>query len=358
MNWLKLLVGFAAITIAGCAAYFSVTGLSILFSGASIAVGIMASSLEVAKLITATYLKQKWSSIKGFSKWYLTLAVTILMVITSAGIFGYLSNAFQQQNIKLDQVQREISVWNVKINSNNEEIKTLNGELNNLQNNQGKILDNKRINNRLLRSVDNRDKEVSKLSDKISLLQDENVKYNEKINEIKNTNINIEREVGGFRFVAEAFGVQLNNVVKFFIILIVIVFDPLAIALVIALNGLISENKTNEILLSEEKKEVSDIPGVEEALKKAKQMTQERIDNGDTFENEPTAFCNSGLTDEPYEFHVEEILPKTQADIILENDEVKNEVTKDVSSKKKVKTVRKRVGNYVFVDTVPETDKM
>ena len=366
MNWLKYLVAFAAIIIAGCAAYFSVTGLSILFNGASFAVGIMATSLEIAKLITATYLKQKWSKIKGFSKWYLTFAVIVLMLITSAGIFGYLSNAFQQQNIKLDQVQREISVWNVKIDANNQEIKSLNGQLNNLQNNQGKILDNKKINNRLLRSVDNRDKEVSKLSDKVSGLQNENVQYSEKINEIKNTNINLEREVGGFRFVAEAFGVELKNVVKFFIILIVIVFDPLAIALVIAFNGLIGEDD-EKMILSEGDFKIfsdaisnpsepndklkgaaekyrnftikSDIPGAEEAWERARKIHQERIDNGETFEDEPTAFCNSGLTDrdEPYEFHVEEIPQKTQTDVKTSNNSItQKEITEDNGSKKKI----------------------
>ena len=111
-NWLKYLVALAAIMIAGSAAYFSVTGLGVLFSGAAIAVMIMASSLEFAKLVTATYLKQKWEKIELLSKIYLTTSVVILMAITSAGIFGYLSNAFQQQNLQLDQVQREIDVWN------------------------------------------------------------------------------------------------------------------------------------------------------------------------------------------------------------------------------------------------------
>jgi Kef-type K+ transport system membrane component KefB len=119
-TWLKILVAVAAIMIAGSAAFFSVTGLGVLFSGAAVAVMIMAGSLEFAKLVTATYLKQNWAEIKGLNKWYLTTAVVILMVITSAGIFGYLSNAFQQQNLKLDQVQREISVWQNKIEYTNQ----------------------------------------------------------------------------------------------------------------------------------------------------------------------------------------------------------------------------------------------
>ena len=99
------------------------------------------------------------------------------------------------------------------------------------------------VNSRLIRSADNRDKQSTKLSNKINGLQDSIVAYNGYINDIKNNNIELEREVGGFRFVAEAFGVELNSVVKFFIFLIVLVFDPLAIALVIAFNQLVIGEK-------------------------------------------------------------------------------------------------------------------
>lgn len=246
MKWLKYLLGFSAVLVAGCAAYFSVTGLAILFSGAYVAVIIMASALEIAKLVSATYLKQQWNVIKGANKWYLTIAVTILMLITSAGIFGFLSNAFQQQNIKLDQVQREITVWETKIKSNEQLVGTLTVQLTDLQSNQGKIIDKGNVNRSLLRSVDNRDKQIQRLQDKISGLQDSILTYNQKINDIKNENIGIEREIGGFRFVAESFNLPLNTVVKFFIILIVFVFDPLAIALVIAFNQLIMVKRKEE----------------------------------------------------------------------------------------------------------------
>ena len=265
-NWLKYLVALAGIMIAGTAAYFSVTGLSILFSGAAVAVMVMAGSLEFAKLVTATYLKQSWDEFKGFNKWYLTIAVIILMVITSAGIFGYLSNAFQQQNIKLEQVQREIDVWNNKISSNNQQITNFTVQLTSLQSNQGKILDNGKVNNRLLRSVDNRDKQTSKISDKISGLQDENVKYNEEINKIRDKNIDLEKEVGGFRFVAEAFGVPLKSVVKFFIILIVSVFDPLAIALIIAFNQLVMKKEEEQGIDA-----IIDDGGISDYIKKKKE---------------------------------------------------------------------------------------
>ena len=246
MNWLKILVGFSAILIAGCAAYFSVTGLGVLFAGASLSVMIMASSLELAKLVAATYLKQMWDKIHGFNKWYLTISVGVLMLITSAGIFGYLSNAFQAQSLQLQQVDREIEVHQTKIDQNTAQITQLSTQISEFNANQGKIIDGGTVNSRLLRSIDARDKEISKINDKISVLQEENAAETEKINEIKIANLDLEKEVGGFRFVAEAFDVELKNVVKFFILLIVIVFDPLAVALIIAFNGLISDKKRKQ----------------------------------------------------------------------------------------------------------------
>ena len=246
MNWLKVLVGLSAIIIAGCAAYFSVTGLGVLFAGASISVMVMASSLELAKLVAATYLKQKWDEIGGFNKWYLTISVGVLMLITSAGIFGYLSNAFQAQSLQLQQVDREIAVHQTKIDQNTTQIEQLSTQITEFNTNQGKIIDGGKVNSRLLRSIDNRDKEIGKINNKISNLQTENAGETEKINEIKIKNLDLEKEVGGFRFVAEAFGVELKNVVKFFIFLIVIVFDPLAVALIIAFNGLIETKKQKQ----------------------------------------------------------------------------------------------------------------
>jgi len=246
MNWLNILVGFSALIIAGCAAYFSVTGLGVLFAGASLSVMIMASALELAKLVAATYLKQKWAEIGGFNKWYLTISVAVLMLITSAGIFGYLSNAFQAQSLKLQVVDREISVYQTRITTNEEQINQFTVQISNLQQNSGTLLDKGKVNSRLIRSIDNRDKEISKINDKISKLQEENAKNTEKINEIKLANLDLEKEVGGFRFVAEAFGMELKNVVKFFIFLIVIVFDPLAVALIIAFNGLVSDKKRKQ----------------------------------------------------------------------------------------------------------------
>ena len=178
MNWLKYLVGLSAIIIAGCAAYFSVTGLGVLFAGASLSVMVMAGSLEFAKLVAATYLKQKWDDIGGFNKWYLTSAVGILMLITSAGIFGYLSNAFQQQNLGLQKVDRDIAVYQTQITKNDGEILRYTTQLTNQQNirnsqesNLSKQIDKDKSTSRVSQMIKSADKEISSISNRIDELK-------------------------------------------------------------------------------------------------------------------------------------------------------------------------------------------
>ena len=253
MNWLKYLVGLSAIIVAGCAAYFSVTGLGVLFAGASLSVMVMAGALEFAKLVASTYLKQQWDTIKGFNKWYLAISVATLMLITSAGIFGYLSNAFQQQNLELQKVERDIAVYQTQITKNDAEISRYTTQLNNQQNirnsqesNLSKQIDKDKSTSRVTQMIKTADKEIASVSKRIDELTIQNNVALDSINSIKNNNIELEREVGGFRFVAEAFNVPLNDVVKFFILIIVLVFDPLAVALIIAFNGLIMKRKEED----------------------------------------------------------------------------------------------------------------
>jgi len=254
MNWLKILVGLSAILVAGCAAYFSVTGLGVLFAGASLSVMVMAGALELAKLVAATYLKQEWDTLQGFNKWYLAISVGTLMLITSAGIFGYLSNAFQQQNLSLQKVERDIAVYQIQIDKNDKEIERYTTQLTNQQNirnsqeaNISKVVERNGSTSRLTQMVRNADKEITNISKRIDELTIQNNVALDSINNIKNNNIELEREVGGFRFVAEAFNIPLNQVVKFFIFVIVLVFDPLAVALIIAFNGLIMKRREDGI---------------------------------------------------------------------------------------------------------------
>ena len=306
----------AAIAVAGTGAYFSVTGLGVLFSGASTAVIVMASALEFAKLVTASYLEQKWRETTLFLKVYLTSAVFILMLITSAGIFGYLSNAFQQQNIKLQQVDREILVFQTKIDQNTAQIQQLSTQISESNKNQTTILGKGKVNNRLLRSIDNRDRQIGKINNNIAKLQEDNAKNNEEINKIRLNNLDLEKEVGGFKFVAQAFDVELDKVVKWFMFLIVFVFDPLAIALVLALNKLLKENKPkieeNEPLVEKNYEVYGDsgkIPSINEILSVNVENNQQMglyeppfdnplIDNEEIFTEEDKKALEPEITDE------------------------------------------------------------
>jgi flagellar biosynthesis chaperone FliJ len=242
MKPFTILVGLAALAVAGCAAFFSVTGLALLFSGASLAVGVMGTSLEIAKLIAASYLHRFWKETNKLLRFYLLLGVLILVVITSAGIFGFLSNAYQSTSLKSDVVTREIGVFRSKITQNEQQITQLNSQMGSLQQNSGTLLGSGKVNNRLIRSIDNRDKQINKLSTKIGVLNDSISVWNIKINEIKNNNLDLEREIGGFKFIAEAFDLPINSVVKFFIFLLIFVFDPMAVTLLIAFNTALEQD--------------------------------------------------------------------------------------------------------------------
>jgi hypothetical protein len=242
MKPFTILVGLAALAVAGCAAFFSVTGLALLFSGASLAVGVMGTSLEIAKLIAASYLHRFWKETNKLLRTYLLLGVLILVIITSAGIFGFLSNAYQSTSLKSDVVSREIGVFQSKITQNEQQITQLNSQMGNLQQNSGTLLGSGKVNNRLIRSIDNRDKQINKLSTKIGVLNDSIAVWNIKINEIKNNNLDLEREIGGFKFIAESFDLPINSVVKFFIFLLIFVFDPMAVTLLIAFNTALEQD--------------------------------------------------------------------------------------------------------------------
>ena len=99
----KTYVGLSALLIAGSAAFFSVFGLSKLFSGAALSVVIMAGSLEFGKIVGASFLYRYWDKINNLLKIYMTVGVVTLVLITSAGIFGYLSNAYQGATIQFEK---------------------------------------------------------------------------------------------------------------------------------------------------------------------------------------------------------------------------------------------------------------
>ena len=244
-----------ALSVAGCAAYFSVWGLSQLFAGASTAVIIMASVLEIGKIVTTTALHTYWHKLARGLKIYLTISVGVLMIITSAGIYGFLSNAYQSTANKLELHEGELGVLEAKkqtfektIADNTKiiETKTKRAEqLNNLRGNQESRLDNS-TNNRnqrnARRDIESSDKQIQVLNTEIDALNAKNIVlsdsvniYNVKAIELK-AGSEVAGEVGPLKYVSELTGTPMANVVNYMILLLIFVFDPLAIALVLATN--------------------------------------------------------------------------------------------------------------------------
>ena len=107
LAWLLLLTG---LTISAVAIYYSVIGLAAIFAAASIPIYIMGGSLEIAKLVCASWLKANWSRAPGLMKWYMTTAVIVLMIITSMGIFGFLSKAHSESGLISGDVTSKIAI--------------------------------------------------------------------------------------------------------------------------------------------------------------------------------------------------------------------------------------------------------
>lgn len=254
----KALIVIAAFLVAGCAAFFSVTGLGLLFR--SFSVMFMAGSLEYAKLVTAAYLKSRWYELGKALRLYLAFAVIILMIITSMGIYGFLSDAFQSQSIRIEQVDREVGLINNKIDINKTEITRYQQQINNLtqirnsqEQNLSKLIEGEKSTGRMSSMIKTADIQITKSSQKIDSLNTLNITLLQNIDSVKNKNLDLEREVGGFRFIAETFNIPLKQAVKWFILLIVFVFDPLAIALVLAYNTKSNVNDVQNEYVPDEK---------------------------------------------------------------------------------------------------------
>ena len=244
-----------ALSLAGCAAYFSILGLSQLFAGAATAVIIMASVLELGKIITTTVLHTYWGDLAKTLKIYLTISVGVLMIITSAGIYGFLSNAYQKTANKLEIHEGEVGILVIKkemfdksIIDNKEIIDGKNkriDQLSSLRTNQENRIDNTKGNrskDKVRRDIDGSNKEIQKLSTEIDGLNTKNIslsdsvnKYNVKVLELK-AGSDVAAEVGPLKYISALTGIPMANVVNYMILLLIFVFDPLAIALVLATN--------------------------------------------------------------------------------------------------------------------------
>jgi hypothetical protein len=254
----SFLIALSAALIAGCAAYYSVFGLSQLFAGASLAVIIMASSLEFSKVVAVSFLHRYWNKISNGLKIYLSIGVFILICITSAGIYGFLSNAYQKTANKLEITEGQAgglnnkkSLFEKNINDNNKIIGTKSSrveQLTQLRTAQETRLDGATTNsarNKARGDINSANGEIQKLNGEIDMLNTKNSSlsdsvnfYSSKLIELK-TNDNATSEIGPLKYLAQLTGQPMDRVVNWFILLLIFVFDPLAVALVIATNRVI-----------------------------------------------------------------------------------------------------------------------
>jgi hypothetical protein len=252
-----ILVAISALALAGAAAFFSVTGLSKLFGGAQGAVIIMASSLEFAKIITASFLHRYWKTIDWKLKTYLTIGTITIMVITSAGIYGFLSSAYAETSNKLQNIDGQISIVEQKKQVITEDIKRLESSqklkqdriqsLISLRSQQEARVDSlynrkrtsvaKRVEDQIDQSnkeIEKTTKEADELSKNIETKSEEVGALGIEILNLKNNDV--AAEVGPLKYIASLTGRSMDAVVNFFILLLIFVFDPMAICLIIATN--------------------------------------------------------------------------------------------------------------------------
>jgi len=244
------LVGIVALIVAGCAAFFSVQGLATLYAARYVAVCVMAGGLEIGKLVAASFLHRYWKSIGWLLKLYLTLAVIILMGITSLGIFGFLTGAYQQSHTKVELTDVKQEALNSKKEFLKVEIDQLNARINTL--NEARKAQEKRLPELSRKSAAPIYEDIRRSSEEITATRTRLDKLTTELFDASQESINQkiegskEVDIGTLKYVAKAFGVDMDRIVKWFTLAIVCVFDPLAVALVLAYNSLIEKSNSGE----------------------------------------------------------------------------------------------------------------
>jgi len=263
-----LIIALSALSVSASAAVYSVTGLSMLFAGASTAVIIMAASLEISKLVIASLLYQYWNKLNKILRTYLTIAAAVLILITSAGIYGYLSSAYQKTADQTSIIDSKVASLETKkklyentragILQEKQSLSELKGSLSKGTTTQ--YTDRKgnlvvRSNNASIKQIENASKSDDKLSSKLDIVNDSIFALETKILEVKTTAIG-ESELGPLKYISSLTGVAMDRIINWYILVIIFVFDPLAIALVIAANFAFSQlRKTSINELTEEDRE-------------------------------------------------------------------------------------------------------
>lgn len=245
INYISL---FCALILSAVAGWYSIIGLTAIFSGAFWPIIIMGTVLEVSKIVTASWLYRNWTVAPILLKTYLTIAVVILMFITSMGIFGFLSKAHIEQQVQLNTgVESEIVIIDTEIKTREADLTDIEKQILLIDNAISKLTETGQAKTSLReaeKQKKNRDTLTQKRNDIVRELNDLKTKKVKLTNEVRK----LEAEVGPLKYIANLIYTnadtdQLEKAVKWVIILLVLVFDPLAVLLLIAANISLTNNR-------------------------------------------------------------------------------------------------------------------
>ena len=249
------IIAFAALSVSASAAFYSVSGLSKLFAGASFEVIIMATSLEVAKLVIASLLYQYWDTINKVLRTYLMVAAFVLVLITSMGIYGFLSAAYQETankagnidaqvslvTVKRDNIKEQLAVYTMEKSSISKAVTELRTGLSNNRiqyvDKDGNLINTTSSATRkaLEKQLDQAIGRQGELNEKVDSLNDQLFGYETEIVEIQN-NSELAGELGPLKYLSGLTGIPMDKIINYLLLIIIFVFDPLAISLVITAN--------------------------------------------------------------------------------------------------------------------------
>jgi hypothetical protein len=264
------IIALSALSVSLSAAFYSVSGLGKLFAGASLQVIIMASSLEVAKLVIASLLYQYWDTLNKVLRAYLSIATIVLMLITSMGIYGFLSGAYQETANRAGTVDAQVTLLETKrtnyIGQRDLLVKEKEGLVTSMTNLQSGLANNKTSyvdkKGNLIQSSSSADRKSLERQLDVSNTRQEalNIKLddiNTKIFELDNqiievkTGSDVAAELGPLKYISGLTGAPMDQIVNYLLLIIIFVFDPLAISLVIAANFAFAQLKPKETLYEE-----------------------------------------------------------------------------------------------------------
>jgi hypothetical protein len=249
------IIALSALSVSASAAFYSVSGLSKLFAGAAFAVIVMAASLEIAKLVIASLLYQYRKTLPLLLKTYLSIACFVLILITSMGIYGFLSSAYQETatkagtidaqisliETKRDNVKDQLSVYNAEKESINKSVGDLRSGLSNNKiqytNAEGVLVTTTSTSTRkaLEKQLDQSLTRQNAINIKVDTLNEKLFNYETQIVEVS-TNSDIAGELGPLKYLSGLTGIPMDEIINYLLLIIIFVFDPLAIALVISAN--------------------------------------------------------------------------------------------------------------------------